>query len=205
MAHAMVLYCQVVTLNVAVNSHSAALLPLLMSNQFVEVKSNVFKRYTPESLFQLTCSGTHHCHNGGGARGRGPRTQPTPSSRDECGSMRRACAGGVYDADAVERFQLASFLVLIALRNWTELGDAVAVGTVVASLLPQVLILGASETLIDWIKVAPSACTSTLVSAWRGEPCLAHEARAVARRGRMGRRPSARLCDQVQPHLARRV
>ncbi len=43
-AHAVVLFYQVITLNVAVNSYSNALLSLLMSNQFVEVKSSVFKR-----------------------------------------------------------------------------------------------------------------------------------------------------------------
>jgi hypothetical protein len=48
----------VVTLNVALNAHSTALLPLLLSNQFVEVKSNVFKRYTAESHYQLSCGGT---------------------------------------------------------------------------------------------------------------------------------------------------
>lgn len=48
---------QVITLNVAINSHSPALLPLLLSNQFVEIKGSVFKRYTVEGLFQLSCGG----------------------------------------------------------------------------------------------------------------------------------------------------
>jgi len=52
-AHAMVLFYQVITLNVAVNSYSNALLTLLMSNQFVEIKSSVFKRCEKENLFQL--------------------------------------------------------------------------------------------------------------------------------------------------------
>jgi hypothetical protein len=52
-AHSMVLFYQVITLNVAVNSYSNALLTLLMSNQFVEVKSSVFKRCEKENLFQL--------------------------------------------------------------------------------------------------------------------------------------------------------
>ncbi|KAJ3414026.1 hypothetical protein HDV05_007151 [Chytridiales sp. JEL 0842] len=55
-AHAMVLFYQVMTLNVAVNSYNNALLTLLLSNQFVEIKSSVFKRFERENLFQLSCS-----------------------------------------------------------------------------------------------------------------------------------------------------
>lgn len=54
--HATALYFQCITLNVAVNSYSNALLTLLMSNQFVEVKSTVFKRFEKDNLFQLTCA-----------------------------------------------------------------------------------------------------------------------------------------------------
>ncbi|KAL1890374.1 hypothetical protein Cpir12675_005419 [Ceratocystis pirilliformis] len=55
-AHASTLYFHAITLNVAVNSYSNALLTLLMSNQFVEVKSTVFKRFERDNLFQLTCA-----------------------------------------------------------------------------------------------------------------------------------------------------
>lgn len=55
-AHAMTLFYQVITLNVAVNSYSNALLTLLMSNQFVEIKGSVFKKFEKENLFQLTCA-----------------------------------------------------------------------------------------------------------------------------------------------------
>lgn len=54
--HAASLFYQVITLNVAVNSYSNALLSLLMSNQFVEIKSTVFKKFEKENLFQLTCA-----------------------------------------------------------------------------------------------------------------------------------------------------
>lgn len=54
--HAAVLFYQVVTLNVAVNSYSNALLSLLMSNMFVEIKSTVFKKFEKENIFQLTCA-----------------------------------------------------------------------------------------------------------------------------------------------------
>jgi hypothetical protein len=54
--HAAALFYQVITLNVAVNSYSNALLTLLMSNQFVEIKGSVFKKIEKDNLFQLTCA-----------------------------------------------------------------------------------------------------------------------------------------------------
>ncbi|KEY69449.1 hypothetical protein S7711_01991 [Stachybotrys chartarum IBT 7711] len=54
--HSVTLYYQVITLNVAVNSYSDALFTLLLSNQFTEVKSTVFKRFEKDNLFQLTCA-----------------------------------------------------------------------------------------------------------------------------------------------------
>lgn len=55
--HTLVLFFQMITLNVAINFYSNALLSLLISNQFVEIKQSVFKRFEKENLFQLTCSG----------------------------------------------------------------------------------------------------------------------------------------------------
>lgn len=54
--HATALFYQVIALNVAVNSYSNALVTLLMSNQFVEIKSTVFKKFEKDNLFQLTCA-----------------------------------------------------------------------------------------------------------------------------------------------------
>lgn len=54
--HSTALFYQVVTLNVAVNSYSNALITLLLSNQFVEIKGTVFKKFEKENLFQITCS-----------------------------------------------------------------------------------------------------------------------------------------------------
>ena len=56
LVHATALFYQVITLNVAVNSYSNALLTLLMSNQFVEIKSTVFKKFEKDNLFQMTCA-----------------------------------------------------------------------------------------------------------------------------------------------------
>lgn len=55
--HSIVLFFQVVTMNVAINSHNNALLTLLISNQFVELKGSVFKKFEKENLFQISCSG----------------------------------------------------------------------------------------------------------------------------------------------------
>lgn len=55
-SHATSLFYQVMTLNVAVNSYSNALITLLLSNQFVEIKSTVFRKFEKENLFQLTCA-----------------------------------------------------------------------------------------------------------------------------------------------------
>ncbi|ORX82885.1 DUF747-domain-containing protein [Anaeromyces robustus] len=54
--HTVVLFYLVVSLNVAINSYNNALLSFLISNQFGEIKSSVFKRFERENLFQLTCA-----------------------------------------------------------------------------------------------------------------------------------------------------
>ena len=48
---------QMISLNVAVNSYDNALLTLLVSNQFVEIKGSVFKKFEKDNLFQITCAG----------------------------------------------------------------------------------------------------------------------------------------------------
>jgi hypothetical protein len=55
--HTLVLFYQLITLNVAINSYNNALLTLLLSNQFVELKGSVFKRFEKENVFQMSCSG----------------------------------------------------------------------------------------------------------------------------------------------------
>ncbi|GAM17975.1 hypothetical protein SAMD00019534_011500, partial [Acytostelium subglobosum LB1] len=54
--HSLVLFTQVITLNVAINSYNNSLLTLIMSNNFVELKGSVFKRFEKENLFQISCS-----------------------------------------------------------------------------------------------------------------------------------------------------
>jgi hypothetical protein len=55
-AHALVMVYQLISLNVAVNSYDHALLTLLVSNQFVEIKGSVFKKFEKDNLFQITCA-----------------------------------------------------------------------------------------------------------------------------------------------------
>lgn len=55
MLHTIVLLCHVATINVAVNSEGSSLVGLLISNNFVEVKSVVFKKNTAESLLSVIC------------------------------------------------------------------------------------------------------------------------------------------------------
>ncbi|KAH8979631.1 eukaryotic membrane protein family-domain-containing protein [Lactarius akahatsu] len=55
-AHALVMVYQMLCLNVAINSYDNALLSLLMSNQFVEIKGSVFKKFEKDNLFQITCA-----------------------------------------------------------------------------------------------------------------------------------------------------
>lgn len=52
--HSYILIYQTVSLNVAANSYSNALLTLLLSNQFAELKGSVFKKFDREGLFQIT-------------------------------------------------------------------------------------------------------------------------------------------------------
>lgn len=51
--HSLTLLLHVITINVAINSQGNSLAALLVSNNFLEVKSAVFKRYTVESLCQV--------------------------------------------------------------------------------------------------------------------------------------------------------
>jgi len=55
-AHTLVLFYQLVSLNVAINSFDHSLVTLLISNQFVEIKGAVFKKFEKENLFQMTCA-----------------------------------------------------------------------------------------------------------------------------------------------------
>lgn len=54
--HSNVILVQATTLTVAINSHSKALLTIMISNNFVELKGSVFKKFEINNLFQMSCS-----------------------------------------------------------------------------------------------------------------------------------------------------
>lgn len=98
-AHTLVMIYQTIALNVAVNSYDHALLTLLMSNQFVEIKGSVFKKFEKDNLFQITCAGL---------------------SSGFCRYTRLY----LLCLDIVERFTLSLMLVVVAFRNLIELSGS---------------------------------------------------------------------------------
>lgn len=98
--HAVMLIYQLMSLNVAINAYDNSLLTLLLSNQFVEIKGSVFKKFEKDNLFQITCAG--EC----------------------CLSNSKMALNAHVFADIVERFQLTLMLFAIALRNLIELSTS---------------------------------------------------------------------------------
>lgn len=56
LCHTLLILLQATTLNVAFNSHNQSLLTIMMSNNFVELKGSVFKKFGKPNLFQMSCS-----------------------------------------------------------------------------------------------------------------------------------------------------
>ncbi|RXK38837.1 hypothetical protein M231_03893 [Tremella mesenterica] len=56
LCHTLIYFYMLVSLNVAINSYDYTLLSLLISNQFVEIKGSVFKKFEKENLFQIMCA-----------------------------------------------------------------------------------------------------------------------------------------------------
>ncbi|XP_068448997.1 transmembrane anterior posterior transformation protein 1 homolog isoform X1 [Clinocottus analis] len=54
--HAILIMVQASTLNVAFNSHNKSLLTIMLSNNFVEIKGSVFKKFEKNNLFQMSNS-----------------------------------------------------------------------------------------------------------------------------------------------------
>lgn len=54
--HTLLILFQATVLNVAFNSHNKALLTIMMSNNFVEIKSNMFKKIDKGFLYHIACS-----------------------------------------------------------------------------------------------------------------------------------------------------
>ncbi|KAF2397023.1 DUF747-domain-containing protein [Trichodelitschia bisporula] len=148
--HASALLYQVITLNVAVNSYSNALLTLLMSNQFVEIKGTVFKKFEKENLFQLTCADVverfqlwlmlliiamRNIVEVGGLAVLGPSFTPPSTTSDPAAAFTNATRAPLTTASILPK----SFTIL---PRWT--------GQVLG---PFLIVLG-SEMLVDWLKHA---------------------------------------------------
>ncbi|ORY61676.1 eukaryotic membrane protein family-domain-containing protein [Pseudomassariella vexata] len=141
--HAICLFYQVITLNVAVNSYSNALLTLIMSNQFVEIKGSVFKKIEKENLFQLTCADVVE------------RFQLwvmlliiAMRNIVEVGGISVPGAGSEADGSALGSGPLHTASILPAsftiIPSWLMSGEV---------LSPFLIVIG-SEMLVDWIKHA---------------------------------------------------
>ena len=59
LVHSFVLLAQAITLSTCIIAHNNALLALLVSNNFAEIKSNVFKRVSKENLHNLVYYGEY--------------------------------------------------------------------------------------------------------------------------------------------------
>ncbi len=55
-SHALLFFVRLITLNVAINSTGNALVTLLISNNFIELKGTVFKKTAELNLFQVSCT-----------------------------------------------------------------------------------------------------------------------------------------------------
>lgn len=93
---------QLMALNVAINSYEHALLTLLVSNQFVEIKGSVFKKFEKDNLFQITCAGASYFST----------------------ALFRARHLNFALTDIVERFTLSLMLCIVAFRNLIELSGS---------------------------------------------------------------------------------
>ncbi|KAJ8953158.1 hypothetical protein NQ318_017186 [Aromia moschata] len=54
--HSVLVLFQATTLSVAINSSNKSLMTIMMSNNFVELKGSVFKKFDKNNLFQVSCS-----------------------------------------------------------------------------------------------------------------------------------------------------
>ncbi|XP_042501772.1 protein POLLEN DEFECTIVE IN GUIDANCE 1 [Macadamia integrifolia] len=54
-AHSFILLAQSITLSTCIVAHNNALLALLVSNNFAEIKSNVFKRFSKDNIHNMVC------------------------------------------------------------------------------------------------------------------------------------------------------
>ncbi|EFR04913.1 DUF747 family protein [Nannizzia gypsea CBS 118893] len=158
--HATALFYQVMTLNVAVNSYSNALITLLLSNQFVEIKSTVFKRFEKENLFQLTCADVverfqlwlmlviiasrNFVETGGFKLGGALTSQSNAATSTNSTTAFRPSTSILPQ----------SFTLLIPSSVFSSLSSVNSILPAIGHLLAPFLVVLGSEMVVDWLKHA---------------------------------------------------
>lgn len=156
------------TLNVAVNSYSNALITLLLSNQFVEIKSTVFKRFEKENLFQLTCADVverfqlwlmlmiiasrNFVETGGFNFGNALTSFARSSSNPAMGANNGTIP--VTPIRATSSILPQSFTVLFPSSGLSSLSSVNSILQAVGHLLGPFFVVLGSELLVDWLKHA---------------------------------------------------
>jgi len=139
LVHSVLIFIKVIALNVAVNSKSYALITLLISTNFMEIKGSVFKSYKEETLFQTTCSGEHFY------------THSLNSAQLFLYFHTRKSLIAVLDI--LERFQLLAYVFLISVNNFRMEFWSFDIN-VLPSILYVLMIIWGTEHLVDWTKHA---------------------------------------------------
>ena len=125
--HSMLFLLQATTLNVAINASNKALLTIMMSNNFVEIKGSVFKKFDKNNFFQVSiCESGHRCC--------------LISSHVQ-----------VSCSDVRERFHLFALLFVVVVQTMKEYGWR---EESFWSLAPDCLLVLGAEILVDWVKHA---------------------------------------------------
>lgn len=168
-AHTLVLLYQLVTLNVAINSYDNALLTLLLSNQFVEIKGSVFKKFEKENLFQLTCAdiverfqlalmlcsiGLRNLIEMTGAAGNSVaavQADTLTSQVPNMGSAPSANKSGGSTASSLASSSLSALAMLGPLPTSFTVFPSFSL---LETIFTPVCIVLASECLVDWLKHA---------------------------------------------------
>ena len=136
--HAYILIYQTVSLNVAANSYSNALLTLLLSNQFSELKSSVFKKMDREGLFQITMADLSE-------RFQLSLMLVIIAIRNFLQLQAESNAGGGFGTNT-GTFTTTTTTITTTVDSWKVWSSCV-----VAILKPSVVVIG-SEIFVDWLK-----------------------------------------------------
>ena len=126
--HAMLVLLQATTLNVAINSSNKALLTIMMSNNFVELKGSVFKKFDRNNLFQVVYYYKHMKNF----------TKFSTVLQVSCSDVR-------------ERFHLFVLMFVVVVQTMKEYGWR---EESFWSLAPDCLMVLGAEIVVDWLKHA---------------------------------------------------